>query len=163
MAGPGQEGPYVPDAIRAERGPVLRRTLRGLPDASLAALVRGLDRAGDRLAPGRLFRSGGGGCPVGVMLHELEPDAYPARGTRFWLLHAWRRRVRRYPGLARAHPRLQHLEWIFDRAAVASSERGLSRRDAALAVGRWFRAEAAAELDWRGLALGASTPEGVAA
>ena len=163
MAGARQEGPYVPDAIRAERGPVLRRTLRGLPDASLAALVRGLDRAGGDLAPGRLFRGGSGGCAVGVMLRELEPETYAARGPRFWLVHSWRRRVRWYRGMAREHPRLQHLEWTFDRAAAASSQRGLARREAAVAVGRWFRAEAEAELDWRRLALGSAGPRAVAA
>ena len=122
MAEALREGPGLPAEFRAERGPVLRRTLRGLPDDWLSALVRGIDRAGPRLAKARLFRGPDGGCAVGVMLRELEPDRYGARGPRFWLLHAWRRRVRWYRGLARRHPRLQHLEWTFDRASDAARE-----------------------------------------
>jgi hypothetical protein len=161
MAGARQEEgrPHgIPEAVVAERGPVLRRALRGLPDAALEALVRGLDRSGDRLAAGKLYRGSRGGCAVGVMLRELDPDTYAARGPRFWLLHSWRRRVRWYAGLAKANPRFQHLEWTFDRAAKATwkSGSGLSPTESAAAVGRWFRDEAVAELDWRRLAAGAT-------
>ena len=163
MAEALREGPGLPAEFRAERGPVLRRTLRGLPDDWLSALVRGIDRAGPRLAKGRLFRGPHGGCAVGVMLRELEPDRYAARGPRFWLLHAWRRRVRWYRGLARRHPRLQHLEWTFDRASDAARERGLSRDAAVAAAAAWFRQEAAAELDWRRLTGLPTAPRAVPA
>ena len=151
MARARRELPSLPEEVRAERGAVLRRTLRAFPDDSLTALVRGLDRAGDKLVAGRLFRGGDGGCAVGVMLRELDPARYPAGGPRFWVLHSWRRRVRWYRGLARRHPRLQHLEWTFDRASEAGRERGLSRGQAAAAVGAWVRREAEAELGWRRL------------
>jgi hypothetical protein len=161
MAGPRQEVPYLPEELVAERGPVLRRALRGLPDEALDALVRGVDRSGDRLAAGRLFRGSRGGCAVGVMLRELEPEVYAVSGPRFWLLHSWRRRVRWYAGMAKRNPRFQHLEWTFDRAAKAlwnGGRSGLSQREAASAIGRWFRHEAVAELEWRRLAAGATSP-----
>jgi hypothetical protein len=160
MDGGGQGVQYLPEELVAERGPVLRRALRGLPDEALAALVRGVERSGDRLAAGRLFRGSRGGCAVGVMLRELEPDVYAVSGPRFWLLHSWRRRVRWYAGLAKQNPRFQHLEWTFDRAAKAlwSGGSGLSQRKAASAIGRWFREEAAAELEWRRLAAGPTLP-----
>ena len=161
MAGPRQEVLYLPEELVAERGPVLRRALRGLSDDALAALVRGVDRSCDRLAAGRLFRGSRGGCAVGVMLRELEPDVYAVSGPRFWLLHSWRRRVRWYAGLAKQNPRFQHLEWTFDRAAKAlwsGGRAGLSQREAASAIGRWFRDEAVAELEWRRLAASPTLP-----
>src|SRR3954453_5773346 len=101
----------------AERTPTLRRTLRGLPDTMLAALVRALEKHLHELVPGRLFRDpGGGGCAVGLMLRELDPERYESRSALgFWMRDRWRRRAHSYPELAR-NPRLRHLEWIFDRS-----------------------------------------------
>src|SRR3954471_18222441 len=101
----------------AERTPTLRRTLRGLPDTMLAALVRALENHVHELVPGRLFRDrSGGGCAVGLMLRELDPERYESGSAlRFWLRDRWRRRAHSYPELA-GNPRLRHLEWIFDRS-----------------------------------------------
>src|SRR5436190_23852850 len=99
------------------RTPTLRRTLRGLPDTMLRALVQALENHLHALVPGRLFRDpAGGGCAVGLMLRELDPERYETRSrVRFWLRDRWRRRAQSYPELAR-NPRLRHLEWIFDRS-----------------------------------------------
>ena len=147
------EDPLLPEPVTSERGPILARTLRALPDRMLVALDRGLEHNGDRLVAGRLFRaSDGGGCAVGVMLRELEPQAYRGR-LRFWVRHGWRRRAGSYRGVLRANPRLRHLEWVFD-GAVSETRRALpqlSRRDAAAAVGAWIRAESRRELAQRAL------------
>ena len=155
----------LPDAVVEERGPVLRRILRGLPDEVLQALVRGLERDGHSLMAGRLFRGNHGGCAVGVTLRELDPETYAVEGPAFWLRHAWRRRLRWYRGLSAANPRLQHLEWTFDRAVTATygGWRRRLRREAAVAVGRWIRFEGQAELDWRQLAAAPVLAEASAA
>jgi hypothetical protein len=134
----------------AERTPTLRRTLRGLPDTMLSALIRALEKHREDLVPGRLFRDrGGGGCAVGLMLRELDPDRYESGSTlRFWLRDRWRRRAHSYPELAR-NPRLRHLEWIFDRSVEELAPAGARRRSAAAAVGAWILREARLELGWR--------------
>jgi hypothetical protein len=136
--------------LTPERAQVLRRTLRPLPQPMLAALARGLDKHRDELVAGRLFNSPhGGGCPVGVMLRELDP-ARCRSGLRFWLRDRWRGGSRSYRGGALAkNPRLKHLEWIFDGLVVDLRERGLDGGEAARAAGRLVRQEVERELEWR--------------
>jgi hypothetical protein len=134
---------------------VLGRTLTGLPDHMLAALVDGLEHERGRLVDGRLFlSSAGGGCAVGVLLRELDPAAFEAGRLRFWLRHGWRRTVASYPGVAKRQPRLAHLERIFDECVSATrrAEPPLSARAAADRVGRWIESRARAELRRRGRA-----------
>ena len=134
-----------------ERTPTLRRTLRGLPDTMLAALVRALEKHVHELVPGRLFRDrNGGGCAVGLMLRELDPERYESRSAvRFWVRDRWRRRARSYPELAR-NPRLRHLEWLFDRSVkeLVAGRPGSQGR-ATFSVGSWILREARLELEWR--------------
>jgi hypothetical protein len=136
------------DPMLVERREMLRRTLRGLPGRQLEALRVGLERHGDQLVAGRLFKSSsGGGCAVGVMLRELE--AVPCGGTpRFWLRDRWRRSVTSYPAIRR-QPRLRHLEWGFDAAVELLRRAGVKRVEAVAAVGRWLRELADYELAWR--------------
>lgn len=135
--------------IRPDLEILLLRTVRGLPDPLLAALVVGLERHGDDLAPGRLYRSSShGGCAVGVMVRELHPDDFDSGRLRFWLRHRWRRSARGYGGVLATCPRVRHLEWLFD-ASVGSAQRaapGIDPADAARWVGRWIAALAEAEL-----------------
>ena len=133
------------------RTPTLRRTLRGLPDTMLRALVQALENHLHELVPGRLFRDpAGGGCAVGLMLRELDPGRYDCRSRlRFWLRDRWRRRAQSYPELAR-NPRLRHLEWIFDRSVAELRAAGIgTQQPVASAVGGWILEEARMELDWR--------------
>jgi hypothetical protein len=136
------------DPMLVERRQMLRRTLRGLSDDQLQALAAGLERHGDELVAGRLFKSTvRGGCAVGVMLREL--DAVPSGGTaRFWLRDRWRRSVTSYGDIGR-QPRLRHLEWGFDAAVELLRGAGVRRRDAVAAAGRWLRELARYELTWR--------------
>ena len=154
---PGPPSEYlrhlVPAELARDRGPVLVRTLRGLPDEALAALVRGLARGRAELVAGRLFRRGRRrACVVGVMLLELRPERFAVGRVRFLLRHGWRRHAfsYRHDPLARS-PRLYHLEWTFDRAlhALVDARPELARPEAAALIGRWFAAEAAGELDRR--------------
>jgi hypothetical protein len=109
----------------------------------LSALWRGLDRHGDELISGRLFKTReSGGCAVGVMLLELDPALAERGRLRFWLLDRWRRGTRSYRGPLARNPRLKHLEWIFD-SLVA--DLGVT------AAGHCVRLEAERELRWRGL------------
>jgi hypothetical protein len=137
----------------AERRQVMRRTVRALPDEMLRALARGLELHADDLAPGRLFRGGGGGCAVGVMLRALYPEAYARGGLRFVLRHGWRRRAASYGGELARNPRIRHLEMSFDKAVnqMRALQRGTSKREAARAVGAWLLADTRAELEWRAL------------
>ena len=99
----------------SDRQQVLRRTIRALPQPMLDALLRGLDRHGDQLVGGRLFKSRTeGGCAVGVMLLELDPELRSRGRLRFWLRDRWRRGTYSYRGALSRNPRLKHLEWIFD-------------------------------------------------
>jgi hypothetical protein len=152
MQGRQQLDPAGLKSSLAERLPVLRRTLRGMPNQMLEALAAGLDKHGDELVTGRLFTSpGGGGCAVGVMLQELDPERFAGRGLRFWLRDRWRRGARSYRGSLPRNPRLKHLEWIFDDAAelIRRSRPGTSGPVAANAAGRWVRQAAERELRWR--------------
>lgn len=109
----------------------------------LSALWRGLDRHGDELVAGRLFKSrGSGGCAVGVMLLELDPGLAGRGRVRFWLRDRWRRGTRSYRGPLATNPRLKHLEWIFDSLV---DDLGVA------SAGRYVRLEAERELQWRAL------------
>jgi hypothetical protein len=140
------------DDFVAERLAVMRRSLRGLPDPMLRALAAGLERHGTELVTGRLYRSRkGGGCAVGVMLRELDPQRFECGPLRFWLVERWRRRADSYSELRRRNPRLRHMEWTFDETArrLRQLEHGLSRRRAAATVGGWLLAATREELAWR--------------
>ena len=147
-------------ALLDERRGVLRRALRALPDRFLRAMAAGLERHRERLVPGRLYASAdGGGCAVGVMLRELEPETYARRRVRFWLRDRWRRGSRSYHDAMGQNPRLKHLEWVFDDAVkLLRSERGLTRRTAGALAGDWVREEIGAELRWRELRRTATSP-----
>lgn len=138
------------DGVLADWHAVLRRTLRGLSATELAALAGGLRHHRGNLVAGRLFSPWrGSGCPVGVMLLELnEPRG---RGVSFWTRHGWRRSSASY-GAARTHPRRRHLEWAFDRSVERARALGRGRREAIDAVGCWFEVETERELAWRRLA-----------
>ncbi len=105
----------VPHAVAADRRTVLQRALRGLPVDVLEPLLRGLRSHADRLVPGRIESSGDGACAIGMMLREMGAELEPAHSGR-----ARRRRQREIsiwdikPSLARAHPRLHHVELVFD-------------------------------------------------
>jgi hypothetical protein len=146
----------LPEQVIRDRRPILRRTLRGLPDRHLAALVKGLSAHCDELVPGRLFDARGG-CAVGVMLRELDPERYAPGRWRYLLRERWRRSVGSDWDLKRAFPRLVHLEMSFDRSVkIARNERPeLSDQEAAREVGRWFLAEARREVALRERAAGA--------
>src|SRR5436190_18593764 len=103
--------PSMLQMLQSERGPAIRRVLRGLPDEFLAALVEGIDDA-DMIVSGRLFAGRNGGCAVGVMLRVMRPDLPRRPG--------WRRSRRSLSELDRelakqvAH--LGALESVFDRS-----------------------------------------------
>ena len=133
----------MPTDLARERGEVLHRALRSLPVELLEPLLRGIRKHADSLVPGALY-SRKGGCAVGMMLHEL-------RGGRL-------RRFRRgsptiheeAPEIATKHPRLAHLEFIFDRTCEELAERlGVSVCEAAPTVGLWMAGEVAAEINLR--------------
>jgi hypothetical protein len=143
--------PIIPDSVIFDRAPVLKRALRGLPDAMLAAMIEGIERHPDELVPGRLYRSReGGGCPVGVMLRVLRAGRDPGR-VRFWLRDRWIQGIDCDRDLARRYPRLRHIELAFDTTVERTRHYHphLSERLAARAAGLWFSAEAQAELDRR--------------
>jgi hypothetical protein len=163
LSGTALAGRLRRDPALSEREQMLRRTLRGLSGAQLAALASGLERHGEQLVAGRLFKSvTGGGCAVGVMLRELE--AVPSRGAaRFWLRDRWRRSVRSYTSI-RGQPRLRHLEWGFDAAVTRLRAAGVGRTESVAVAGRWLHELARQELAWRGVTrlLSAPDPPGVA-
>ena len=138
--------PIPPDLAR-ERGQVLHRALRDLPVDLLAALLRGIRRHADTLVPGALY-NGRGGCAVGMMLHEL-------RGTRPRRHLRWRSPTihEEAPEIAEKHPRLAHIEFIFDHTCEALAERrGVSQCDVARDVGLWMAGEVQAEINLRHMA-----------
>lgn len=140
------------DSTWREREAVLWRTLKGLPEHLLGALVDGLEHERSRLVDGRLYlSSAGGGCAVGVLLREVDPSAFETGRVRFWLRHGWRRTSASYPGVAKRQPRLRHLEWLFDEGVRATrvAEPALSRQAAADRVGGWIASRARAELGYR--------------
>ena len=137
-----------PPGVSAELARSVTQALGHLPDALLLAMVRGLGKHADELAPGLLFRgTSSGGCAVGITLRELAPDAFEFGLLRFWLWQRWRRGVER--DVARHHPRLKHLQWYFDEAVAELEQAGRGPRPPT-AVGLWFAASAEAELAARG-------------
>jgi hypothetical protein len=145
--------PEIPQTIAVERKRVLDRTLRHLPDAVLDAMRRGLDRHDGRLRPGRLF-SAQGDCAVGVMLRELFPGYRADRRRRN------RSVTDAHPQLARALPRLVHVELCFDVTIRTCREHDPTHTvaDWAQAVGRWFAGCAYVELERRGRAAAEPLP-----
>jgi hypothetical protein len=121
--------------------------LRELPVWLLEPLLLGTRRHADALVPGSLYGDDGvSGCAVGMMLNELS-SSRP------------RRRFRRKPSptiheeapeLARNHPRLAHIEFIFDHTCHRLRDRlELTECEAAGMVGLWMAAEVQAEINLR--------------
>src|SRR3954470_12834126 len=142
-------GPWVapspiPTDLARERGPVLHTAVRDLPLRLLEPLLQGVRRHADSLAPGSLH-IGRGGCAVGMMLHEL-------RGTRPRRRLRWRSPTiyEDAPAIARAYPRLAHIEFIFDRTCQELAERrGVEPCEVARDVGLWMAAEVEVEINLR--------------
>src|SRR3954468_10005581 len=130
---------------RAGAGAGARQGASGAAVWLLEALLRGVRRHADSLAPGALH-TGGGGCAVGMMLHELRGT----RPRRFRL--RWRSPTvhEDAPELARRYPRLAHLELIFDRTCEElAARRGVEPCEVARDVGLWMAAEVQGEIDSR--------------
>ena len=138
---------------------MLHRALRELPVWLLEPLLVGTRRHADALVPGSLYGDDGvSGCAVGMMLNELS-SSQPGR-----------RRFRRRPSptiheeapeLAQDHPRLAHIEFIFDRTCQQLRELlDLTERDAAGMVGLWMAAEVQAEINLRHVEIAAPPPGG---
>ena len=144
----------------------MQRALRGLPVDVLEPLLRGLRSHADRLVPGRIESSGDGACAIGMMLREMGAELEPAHSGR-----ARRRRQREIsiwdikPSLARAHPRLHHVELVFDSTCRQVAEHGGVRAaDIPRVVGLWMAAETHAEINVRQLeAIRANRPARTAA
>jgi hypothetical protein len=144
-------GSLIPPDVAAERGAVLHRALRELPVGLLEPLLRGIRRHADSLVPGSLHR-GDGGCAVAMMLREL--DSGVSRRRRRKNMTIWDER----PKLARRHPRIAHIEVIFDRTCLALLERhDISEEEAGRVVGLWMAAETQAEINLRHLEVHASS------
>ncbi len=154
----------LPSEIVGERSRVLHRALRGLPLALLEPLLLGLRRHADSLVPGQLD-AGEGGCALGVMLREL--DAGPATPAAAALPP---RRLRRgaspddpsiyenWPDLAKAYPRLPHVEIVFDATCEDLSQRtDLPEDDIPRLVGLWMAAETHSEINLRHLEQAAAS------
>jgi hypothetical protein len=138
--------------VVGEWGSVLHRTIAGLPDFLLQALIRGIERHSDDLVAGRLYAVRGGGCAAGVMLRELN-DPTCRRGLGFFLKHGWRRTSRSYKALHKSHPRVRHLEFVFDGAVtlLRETDPSLTDQEACSRVGCWMRWAAEDELLARSL------------
>jgi hypothetical protein len=137
----------LPADLARERGAVLHRALRELPVWLLEPLLVGTRRHADSLLPGSLYGDDGvSGCAVGMMLNELPR---PRRRGRF------RRRpaptiLDEAPELASDHPRLAHIEFIFDRTCEELRGRlAIDECQAAGRVGLWMAAEVQAEINLR--------------
>lgn len=144
-----RDGVAVPAGTAGQLGPVLGRAMRGLPDAILVALARGLREHRDELAPGRLFASPrSGGCAVGIALRELAPEAFDFGRLEYWLWYRRRRGIER--DVAVSFPELLHLQRCFDKAVGETRDRlALDQRSAAREVGLWFAVAAERELSGR--------------
>jgi hypothetical protein len=137
----------LPADLARERGAVLHRALRDLPVWLLEPLLVGTRGHADSLVPGSLYGDDGvSGCAVGMMLKELPGSR---RRGRF------RRRpaptvLDEAPELAREHPRLAHIEFIFDRTCQELVGRlAIDECQAAGRVGLWMAAEVQAEINLR--------------
>lgn len=147
----------LPSDLARERGAVLHRALRGLPVTLLEPLLQGLRRHCDLLMPGHLVTYDGGGCAVGLMLNEIATSPEwqtadgvpPPRRRSFWrdvsIYDTW-------PEIAASHPRLHHIEIVFDVTCSELRERGsISEADIPRAVGLWMAAETQSEINMRHL------------
>ncbi len=154
----------LPAELARERGAILHRALRDLPLPLLEAMLRGLRRHADALAPGGLYTDDrSGGCAVGMMLREISQEPSQERRRR----SRWARRFRfqsptvreERPDLARANPRLWHLELVFDVTCNEMGHRlGLPAHEVARSVGLWMAAETQAEVSLRRMEVGAEDP-----
>jgi len=156
---PRQVSPVpLPADLARERSVLLHRALRELPVLLLEPMLTGLRRHSDALTAGSLYSDDGGGCAVGMMLREISKRPGSAREVRRPLERLWPKRLRfqsptireERPDLAKANPRLHHLELIFDvtcERMVAAL--GLSPAQAARSVGLWMAAETQAEINLR--------------
>ena len=143
----------MPADLARERGEILHSALRELPVDLLAPLLRGVRRHADLLVPGSLY-SDDGGCPVGMMLDEL-------RGRRpRWRFRRRNATIRQQePDIARAHPRIAHIEYIFDSTCKKLGRRlGAQACEVAPTVGLWMAAEVQAEINLRHMEAGTSAP-----
>lgn len=159
---PGVAAPIpLPQDLARERGPILHRALRDLPLGLLEAMLRGLRRHADALAPGGLYTDdGSGGCAVGMMLREIAEEPSEDRRRR----SLWPRSLRfqsptvreERPDLARANPRLWHLELAFDVTCTEMAKRLRSpAHEVARSVGLWMAAETQAEISLRRMEVAA--------
>lgn len=143
----------LPEQLARERGAILQRALRDLPPSLLEAMLRGLRRHSDALAPGGLYTGdGSGGCAVGMMLREITGEPSEERSGRWWLRFRFQSPTIREdrPDLARANPRLWHLELIFDVTCDEMGDRlGVPAHEVARSVGLWMAGETQAELSLR--------------
>lgn len=158
----------LPSDFARERGAVLHRALRGLPVTLLEPLLTGLRQHSDSLMPGHLVTYDGGGCAVGLMLREIaqtpewqaEGLAPPAKRRRF----AWRDAsiYDSWPEIAASHPRLHHLEIVFDVTCAQLRERAaMAEEDIPRTVGLWMAAETQSEINMRHVedaAVGTNAP-----
>jgi len=161
--------PLPPDLAR-ERSVLLHRALRELPLPLLEPMLAGLRRHADTLVSGSLYTADGGGCAVGMMLREIadRPPAIGESRSPTVLERVVPRRLRfqsptireARPDLARANPRLAHLELIFDVTCNAMVEQiGLEPCEAARSVGLWLAAETQAEINLRHVEVSAEDPD----
>ena len=147
----------VPIEVGKDRAAVLHRALRNLPVELLEPLLDGLRRYADSLAPGNVDDGHGGGCAIGMMLREISDDPRladlcdppPRRVPRFKrgpsVYHRW-------PALAKAQPRLLHIETLFDSTCAGLRAEGDVPEDQVpRAVGLWMAAETEAEINLRHL------------
>lgn len=149
----------LPQDLARERGLLLHRALRELPVRLLEPMLTGLRSHADALTAGSLYSDDGGGCAVGMMLRELsERPAATGEKARRSRVRMWPRRLRfqsptireERPDLAKANPRLHHLELMFDVTCERMVEAlGVSPCEAARSVGLWMAAETQAEINLR--------------
>ena len=122
----------------------------------LEPLLDGLRRYADSLRPGSLENGAGEGCAIGMMLREIASD--PRVGAALGDLPPAKRqsRFRRqgpsvyhcWPELAKAQPRLLHLEALFDSTCAAMIARGdIPADEVPRAVGLWMAAETESEIN----------------
>lgn len=144
----------MPADIARERGKILHQALRELPVDLLAPLLRGVRRHADQLVPGSLY-SGQGACAVGMMLDELRGG----RPRRRFFRRPKPTIRQEAPGIARANPRMAHVEYVFDSTCKRLGHRlGLQPRDVAPTVGLWMAAEIQAEINLRHMEQSAAAP-----
>lgn len=159
----------LPPSLARERSALLHRALRELPVVLLEPMVAGLRRHADTLVAGSLYSDDGGGCAVGMMLREISERPEPAaEAPRRALGRLWPARLRfqsptvreARPDLAKANPRLAHLELFFDVTCEAMVDRlGLASCEAARSVGLWMAAETQAEINLRHVELAVEDAE----